>query len=68
MASCVLMLDGKSAAEAFDLVSLARGYPFRKDARKPSGQEFRARNNFAVVGFLCVPQCLCASVVRFNRY
>ena len=27
MASCVLMLGGKSAAEAFDLVSLARGYP-----------------------------------------
>lgn len=27
IASCVLILGGKSAAEAFDLVSLARGYP-----------------------------------------
>lgn len=34
MASCVLMLGGKSADEAFDLVSKARGYPIPEGRRQ----------------------------------
>lgn len=34
MASCVLMVGGKSANEAFDLVSKARGYPIPEGRRQ----------------------------------
>ena len=44
MASCVLMLGGKSADQAFDLVSTARGYPIPEGrAQAEWGRNFERR-------------------------